>query len=297
MKRESEQLTVNGKPLSEQRLQKRTPNAIKEKGQYFLAFGVIATMLMVAGFPMFVIFFFGIFAYFLWKTFSSPSRGETREIFEFYLAANDVLRDDDRRWYGFEIQEITNRGERIIQLMSGAPPLVYFTLGALYQKIGDHKSAVNHLSYIVENENSDESAYAYPSPDLRNYVKILREIEREPHKAPLTAASIHALERARRQRGKSLLELSRAALDEQSRQKQELLLEQRKSSSDLPTARNGSGFYAVGDARRFREKLVEKFHRTTRTQTGHGKSQSEENRSESVRQSQADYRSFARHLR
>jgi len=85
------------------KLQKKLPESLKENTQYAMAFGLIATMLFVAGFPMFVIFFFGIFAYFLWKTFSQPSRSSTREIFEFYHAANEILRDDERRWFGFEL--------------------------------------------------------------------------------------------------------------------------------------------------------------------------------------------------
>jgi hypothetical protein len=209
------------------KLQKKLPDSLKENTQYALAFGLIATMLLVAGFPMFVIFFFAIFAYFLWKTFSQPSRGEAREIFEFYLSANELLRDDERRWFGFEVQEVIARGERILQLMNGAPPLVYFTLGALYHKVGDHKSAVNHLAYVVENENAEESTYIYPSPDLRNYVKILRKIEREPAEAPQTSAAIRALERARRNRGKSFLEISRVKLIE-SNEKKKLMSEQKK---------------------------------------------------------------------
>ena len=210
------------------KLQKKLPESLKENTQYVLAFGLIATMLLVAGFPTFVIFFFGIFAYFLWKTFSQPSRSETREIFEFYLSANEILRDDERKWFGFEVQEIIGRGERILQMVNGAPPLVYFTLGALYNKIGDHKSAVNHLSYIVENENADESTYVYPTPELRNYVKVLRKIEREPAEAPQTSAAIRALERARRNRGKALLETSRVELKEINRKRREATLEQKK---------------------------------------------------------------------
>ena len=207
--------------MSNDKLQKKTSDALKEKSQYALAFGVIATMLFVAGFPMFVIFFFGIFAYFLWKTFSSPSPNGTREIFEFYLSANEILRDDERRWFGFEVQEVVARGERILQLMNGAPPLVHFTLGALYNKMGDHKSAVNHLSYIVENGNADEGTYVYPSPELRSYVRILRKIEREPAEAPQTSAAVRALERARRNRAKTILENSRIQLTEQNRVKRE----------------------------------------------------------------------------
>jgi hypothetical protein len=93
--------------------------------------------------------------------------------------------------------------------MSGAPPLVHFTLGALYNKVGDHSSAVNHLAYIVENETSDEASFAFPSPELRSYVKVLRKIEREPADAPLTSAAVRALERARKLRAKALLEESR----------------------------------------------------------------------------------------
>ena len=135
--------------MSDDKIQKRLTSSVRERGQYFLAFGVIASMLAVAGFPVFVIFFFGIFAYFLWKVFSAGPRNETREIFEFYLTANDILRDDERRWYGFEIKESIARGERLLAEMKGAPPLVHFALGALYNKMGDHKAAVNHLSYVV----------------------------------------------------------------------------------------------------------------------------------------------------
>ncbi|HQU84364.1 MAG TPA: hypothetical protein PKY59_14605, partial [Pyrinomonadaceae bacterium] len=205
--------------MSNDKLQKNTAGGLseglKEKGQYLLAFGVIAAMLTVANFPPFVIVFFGIFAYFLWKMFSMPSRNETREIFEFYLSANDILRDDERRWFGFEIQEIINRGENILQSMNVAPPLVHFTLGALYHKVGNHKTAINHLAFVVENENSDESAFTNPTPELKNYVKVLRKIEREPAEAPLTSTAIRALERARRNRGKSLLNESRQVLQEQ----------------------------------------------------------------------------------
>ena len=210
------------------KLQKKANESLKENTQYVLAFGLIATMLLVAGFPMFVIFFFGIFAYFLWKTFSQPSRNDTREIFEFYLSANEVLRDDERNWFGFEIHDVIGRGERILQMVNGAPPLVYFTLGALYNKVGDHKSAVNHLSYIIENENAVESTYVYPTPELRNYVKVLRKIESEPAEAPKTSAAIRALERARRNRGKFLLENSRVELKELNRKKREAALEQKK---------------------------------------------------------------------
>lgn len=230
--------------MSEDKLQKKVPEAIKEKTQYALAFGVIATMLFVAGFPMFIIIFFGIFAYFLWKTFASPSPNGTREVFEFYLSANEILRDDERRWFGFEVQETIARGERILQMMNGAPPLVYFTLGALYNKIGDHKSAVNHLAYILENENADEKTYLYASPELKNYVKILRKIEREPAEAPQTSAAVRALERARRNRGKTILEESRNIVQQElNHKKKEAVSEPKKNA--LPENNGARKFRSI----------------------------------------------------
>ncbi len=197
--------------MSDNNLQKRPGTAIKEKGQYLLAFGVVASMLVVAGFPVFVIFFFGMFAYFLFRIFSSGSRGEARDIFEFYLTANEILREDGRSWFGFEIRDAIGRGEAIVNRMTGAPPLVHFALGALYNKAGEHQAAINALTQIVESDKGSEAAFVFPTPELRNYVKILRKIERDPSEAPLTSASIRSLERTRRLRGKAILEESRAA--------------------------------------------------------------------------------------
>ncbi len=118
-------------------------------------------MLYVAQYPIFVIFFFGVFAYFLLRMFSSGSRSETREIFEFYLTANEMLRDDERRWYGFELNEAISRGEDIVQRMKSVPPLVHFSLGALQNKVGDHKAAITNLAHIVENSDSDEGAFTF----------------------------------------------------------------------------------------------------------------------------------------
>ena len=201
---------------------------MKEKSQYAIAFGVIAMMLYITGFPVFVIFFFAILAFFIWKTLSTPSQNGTREIFEFYLLANDILRDDERRWYGFEIQEVVGRGERILKYMKSAPPLVNFTLGALYNKIGEHKSAEKQLAFVVESDSSDETAFIYPSPELRAYVKTLRKIEREPAESPLTSAAVRALERARRNRGKTLLESSRDELRKEEFKRQVTELEQKQ---------------------------------------------------------------------
>lgn len=195
--------------VSDNALQKKVPASVKEKGQYVLVLGVIASMLVVAQIPIFVIFFFGVFGYLVLKMLATSSKSETREIFEFYLSANEILRDDDRKWFGFEIGDAIARGEGIIRRMSAAPPLVQFALGALYNKSGDHKAAVKYLANVLERDGGDEGSFVYPTPELRNYVKVLRKIEREPADAPMTSAAVRSLERTRRLRGKALLEDSR----------------------------------------------------------------------------------------
>ena len=193
-------------------LEKKVPNSIKEKSQYALAFGVVAVMLWAVGFPVFILFFFSVLTFFIWKAFSFESRNDTRKIFEFYLSANEILREDDRRWYGFEVQETINLGETILKSMRPAPPLVHYGLGALYQKIGDHSSAQKHLAYVVEENASKESSIAFPTKELREYVRTLRKIERTPAEAPQTSAAVRSLERSRKQKAADLLAASRKEL-------------------------------------------------------------------------------------
>jgi hypothetical protein len=197
-------------------IEKRKPGALKEKAQYGTAFGLIAVMLWVAGFPVFLLFFVGILTFFIWKVFSAEGRTETRRIFEFYLSANEILREDDRRWYGFEIQETIGVGEQVVRSMPAAPPLVHFTLGALYQKLGDHSSALSQLSRVVDDGAAKESAIVYPTRELREYVKMLRRIERNPAEAPMTSSAIRSLERLRRTRGGKIIEASRIELSRQA---------------------------------------------------------------------------------
>lgn len=169
-------------------------------------------MLYLAGFPIFLLVFVGILTFFIWKIFSSDKRSDSRRIFEFYLSANEILREDDRRWFGFEIQETIARGETILSQMSTAPPLVHYALGALHHKLGDHASAIKYLGAIEE--NPEEIKIIFPTKDLRDYVRVLRKIERAPAEAPLTSAAIRSLERARRNRAAHLLEVSRTQIEE-----------------------------------------------------------------------------------
>lgn len=196
-------------------LEKRQKNSlIGDSAQYVLAFGVIGVMLYVIGLPSFVIFFIGAFSYFLWKLFSSGTATETRRIFEFYLVANEILRSDNRRWYGFELQEAIAGGEKVLANMRPAPPLAHFALGCLYHKKGDNAAAIKYLEHVFEEGGTSETSIVFPTNELRDYVRILRKIERDPAEAPQTAAAIRSLERLRKNKGKSILDNARHLIHE-----------------------------------------------------------------------------------
>jgi hypothetical protein len=184
----------------------------REAAQKLLAIIIIIAMLGVMGIPFSVIIFFATVTFFIWRAVQHTEHQESGRIFEFYIAANDVLRDEERHWFGFEIAEVIERGESLLRSMSDPPPLVYFSLGALYYKAGDHEAAAEHLSYIVENDLSDERHRLAPSAELRRYVQILRKLEREPAVAPQTMGAIRSLERTRHNRAAFMLAESRERL-------------------------------------------------------------------------------------
>ena len=184
----------------------------QETAQRLIAIVVIMAMLGVMGIPLTVIVFFATVVYFVWRAVQRSEQQDVKNIFDFYIAANEILRDDEKRWYGFEITQVIGEGERVLHLMPDPPPLVYFTLGALYHRAGDHDSAAEHLAYVLEDERGDEHSRTQPSPELRRYVEVLRRIEREPAEAPQTMAAIRSLERARRTRAAAMLGESRARL-------------------------------------------------------------------------------------
>jgi hypothetical protein len=185
----------------------------REALQRILAIVIIIAMLGVMGIPPSVIIFFTVITYFIYRAVQRSEHQETGRIFEFFISANDILRDEERRWYGFEIMEVIERGERVLHSMTDPPPLIYYALGALYNHAGDHQAAVEHLSYVVENDLSDERHRLAPSPELSRYVHILRKLEREPSEAPMTMAAIRSLDRARRNRAAALLAESRERLE------------------------------------------------------------------------------------
>ncbi|MFL6254569.1 MAG: hypothetical protein ACJ74T_06080 [Pyrinomonadaceae bacterium] len=184
----------------------------QETAQRLIAVVVIMAMLGVMGIPLTVILFFATVVYFVWRAVQRSEQQDVKNIFDFYVSANEILRDEDKRWYGFEVGRVISEGERVLHMMADPPPLVYFTLGALYQRAGDHEGAVENLAYVLEDEGGDEASRTQPSSELRRYVDVLRRIEREPNEAPQTTAAMRNLERARKTRAADMLEESRARL-------------------------------------------------------------------------------------
>jgi hypothetical protein len=190
----------------------------QETAQRLVAMIIVMAMLGMMGIPLFVIGFFAVVVYFVWRAVQRSEQQDVKNIFDFYIAANEILRDEEKRWYGFEINNVICDGERVLHMMSDPPPLVYFTLGALHHRTGDYETAAEHLSYVLEDKRGDEHGRTQPSTELRRYVEILRRVEREPTEAPQTMAAIRSLERARRARAASMLDDARARLHASAQQ-------------------------------------------------------------------------------
>src|SRR5918992_4069306 len=75
----------------------------QETAQRLIAIIVIMAMLGVMGIPLTVIFFFATVVYFVWRAVQRSERQDVKNIFDFYISANEFLRDDEKRWYGFEL--------------------------------------------------------------------------------------------------------------------------------------------------------------------------------------------------
>jgi hypothetical protein len=194
-------------------LSKRSQFNLKGKGQYTLAFFAIAGMLYFVGFPLFLLFFFGLLTFFIWKSFSFEPHGTTRQIFDFYLSASEILRNDQRRWFGFEIAALIKKGEAILNAMGSPPPLMYFALGALYLKAGDPSSAQRYLAAVSGESSSDESAIVVPTAELLDYVTMLRKIERDSANAPVMSAAVRYLERSRKNNAETMLDRCKRELE------------------------------------------------------------------------------------
>ncbi len=204
-------------------------------GRVNLTTKVIALIVMVAmldgmGLSPVILVFFTSVAVVVWLFARRAQAREVERIFDFCVAADAILREEDRRWYGFEIAEVIEHGETMLEIMPDPPPLNYFALGALYHRLGNHQATVEYLSRITEDDMYDETCRMSPSPQLRRYVSMLRRIEYHPSSAPQTLAAIRGLERARKRHTKRILNESRELLDAEQRKRQEKQVSEAKET-------------------------------------------------------------------
>lgn len=174
---------------------------------------IIVAMLDAVGVPPIIMVLFTGMCFVVWLFARRAQAREVERIFDFYIAADAVLREEERRWYGFEISEVIEHGEGLLDIMPDPPPLNYYALGALYRRLGNHAAAVEYLSRVAEDERCDETHRTAPSPQLRRYVSMLRRIEYQPSLAPQTLAAIRSLERSRQRNAEKLLDESRELMN------------------------------------------------------------------------------------
>jgi len=187
-------------------------SANKRFTQKAIAVVIIVTLLYGAGVAPVVMMFVTSVVLVIFLVSRRAQNREVERIFDFYLAADAILRDEDRRWFGFEVSEVIENGESVLEAIPDPPPLHLFTLGALHNLIGNHGASVEYLSHIVEDNDFNERNRTAPSGALRRYVNLLRKIEGEPSFAPQTLGAVRSLERMRRRRAFTLLTESRQAL-------------------------------------------------------------------------------------
>ena len=178
-----------------------------------IAIIVIVAMLDAVGLsPVVMVLITGV-VFVIWLCARRAQAREVERIFDFYVAADAILREEERRWYGFEIAEVIEQGESLLDIIPDPPPLSYYTLGALYHRLGNNQATVEYLSRILDDVHGDETHRTQPSAQLRRYVMMLRRIEYQPSTAPQTLAAIRSLERARQRNASKLLVESRELVD------------------------------------------------------------------------------------
>jgi tetratricopeptide (TPR) repeat protein len=177
-----------------------------------IAVVIIVAILNAVGLSPVVMVFFTGAVLVIWLVARRAQMREVEQIFEFYMAADAILREEDRRWYGFEIAEVIEHGESLLEMMPDPPPLNYFALGALYQRLGNHEAAISYLSRLSEDKQYDETHRVAPSSQLRRYVTMLRRLEQHPATEPQTLAAIRNLERARQRSAAKMLVDSRSSI-------------------------------------------------------------------------------------
>lgn len=184
----------------------------KKLFQKSIAIVVIVAILQIVGVSPIVMLFATGIVFLVWVVSKHSQTRELEQIFNFYVAAEAILRDDERRWYAFEVVEVIEHGESVFNFMPDCPGLHLFALGALYHRIGKYEVTVEYLGRAVDDEHFDERHNIGPSEQLRRYVAMLREIEADPSIAPQKLAAVRSLERMRRKHAATLLQNSRVTI-------------------------------------------------------------------------------------
>jgi hypothetical protein len=170
-----------------------------------VALVIIVALLQVVGVSPGIIIFLvgaGLFVSYIAKR---AEHKETQRVFAFYIAADEILRNEQREWYGFEIAEVIGDAERVMNSMPDPPTLCYFVVGALCHQARDYSGAVEYLNPLLDTEWLETRRLAAPSPQLRRYVDLLRDLERDPSIAPQALCAVRNLERLRQ---KQLIQLT-----------------------------------------------------------------------------------------
>lgn len=189
-------------------------SANKKFVQKAIAVILVVTLLYGAGVaPVVMLFVTGV-VLIVFLVMRSSQQREVERIFDFYVAADAILRDEDRRWFGFEVGEVIENGEALLESIPDPPPLHLFAIGALYHRVGNYDQSIEYLSRLIEDEHFEELNLTVPSPQLRRYVSVLRRIELEPSLAPQTLGAVRSLERMRRKQAYALLSQARTAVKE-----------------------------------------------------------------------------------
>jgi hypothetical protein len=78
---------------------------------------VIVAMLDAVGLsPVIMVLATGV-VFVVWLCARRAQAREVERIFDFYIAADAILREEERRWYGFEIAEVIEHGESLLDIM------------------------------------------------------------------------------------------------------------------------------------------------------------------------------------
>ena len=180
--------------------------------QKSIAVVVIVALLQLVGVSPMIMLFATTIVFFAWIVSHRSQARELEQMFNFYVSAEAVLRDDERHWYAFEVAEVIEEGERAFDWMPDCPTLHLFALGALYHRIGKYEVTVEYLGRVLEDGHYDEQQNTSPSNQLRRYVMMLRRLEANPALAPQKLAAVRSLERMRRKHASRLLQESRTFL-------------------------------------------------------------------------------------